>query len=90
MGTQIWKEFKKLDSYILDYVFRSNSIASYDKFLTDVVSASITDGATVIIHCHADNIGEEDHNMKLSKERALDQHTLERALTKAGKNQCKV
>lgn len=69
---------------------RSNSIASYDKFLTDVVSASITDGSTVIIHGHTDNIGEEDHNMKLSKERALDvQHTLERALAKAGKTNVK-
>jgi outer membrane protein OmpA-like peptidoglycan-associated protein len=77
--------------YSILYDFdRSNSIASYDKFLTDVVSASITDGSTVIIHGHTDNIGDEDHNMKLSKERAHDvQHTLELALAKAGKTNVK-
>jgi outer membrane protein OmpA-like peptidoglycan-associated protein len=77
--------------YSILYDFdRSNAIVSYDKFLTDVVSASITDGSTVIIHGHTDNIGEEDHNMKLSKARAMDvQHTLEQALTKAGKTNVK-
>lgn len=68
----------------------SNSIAAYDKFLTDVVSQAITDGSTVIIHGHTDVIGDEDHNMKLSQERARDvQTTLQRALTNAGKNNVK-
>lgn len=66
---------------------RSNSVASYDKFLTNVVAPTITDGATVIIHGHTDVIGQEDHNMKLSQQRARDvQRTLEAALSKAGKH----
>jgi outer membrane protein OmpA-like peptidoglycan-associated protein len=77
--------------YSILYDFdKANSIASYDKFLTDVVSASITDGSTVIIHGHTDKIGDEEHNMKLSKERANDvQAILQRAITKAGKNNVK-
>jgi outer membrane protein OmpA-like peptidoglycan-associated protein len=66
---------------------KANAITSYEKFLSDVVSASITDGATVIIHGHTDMIGDEDYNTKLSQERAREvQGILERALAKAGKN----
>lgn len=69
---------------------KSYSIASYAKFLTDVVAPSIADGSTVIIHGHTDTIGTEDHNLKLSQERANEVHTiLERALAKAGKNNVK-
>jgi outer membrane protein OmpA-like peptidoglycan-associated protein len=69
---------------------KSYSIVSYKKFLTDVVAASITDGATVIIHGHTDIIGDEDHNMKLSEDRAHEvQSTLEQALTAAGKTNVK-
>jgi outer membrane protein OmpA-like peptidoglycan-associated protein len=77
--------------YSILYDFdKSNSTPRYNKFLTDVVSASIADGSTVIIHGHTDIIGEEEHNMKLSKNRALDvQHILERALAKAGKTNVK-
>lgn len=77
--------------YSILYDFdKANSIASYDKFLTDIVAASITDGSTVIIHGHTDAIGDVDHNMKLSKERATDvQNTLQRALNKAGKTNVK-
>lgn len=68
----------------------SNSTASYDKFLTDVVAPSIADGSTVIIHGHTDVIGEEDHNLKLSQDRAREvQKILEAALAKAGKNNVK-
>jgi len=74
--------------YSILYDFnKGNSIASYEKFLTDIVSASINDGSTVMIHGHTDKIGDEEHNMKLSKERANDvQAILQRAVTKAGKN----
>jgi outer membrane protein OmpA-like peptidoglycan-associated protein len=69
---------------------KANTIASYEKFLSDVVSASVTDGSAVIIHGHTDIIGEEDYNMKLSQERAREvQGILERALAKAGKNNVK-
>lgn len=77
--------------YSILYEFdKGTSTTRYDKFLTDVVAASISDGATVIIHGHTDIIGDADHNMKLSKERAMDvQKILERALAKAGKTNVK-
>jgi len=69
---------------------KAYSITSYDKFLTNVVAPSIADGSTVVIHGHTDIIGQEDHNMKLSQERAKDvQGILERALAKAGKTNVK-
>jgi outer membrane protein OmpA-like peptidoglycan-associated protein len=69
---------------------KASTIASYEKFLVDVVSASITDGSTVIIHGHTDIIGEEDYNTKLSQERAREvQSILQRALVGAGKNNVK-
>ncbi|MES2268387.1 MAG: OmpA family protein [Bacteroidota bacterium] len=74
--------------YSILYDFdKANSIASYEKFLTDIVSASITDGSTVMIHGHTDKIGNEEYNMKLSKERANDvQNILQRSVTNAGKS----
>lgn len=58
----------------------------YEKFLTDVVAALITDNATVIIHGHTDIIGEDKHNLTLSNSRAKDaQNILERALANAGR-----
>lgn len=58
----------------------------YEKFLTDVVAPLIEDNATVIIHGHTDNIGEEAYNLNLSNERAREAQTiLSRALTNAGK-----
>ena len=65
---------------------KSNSIASYDKFLTEVVSPLITTGSTVIVHGHTDVIGEEDYNHKLSHARATEtQKIIEAALARAGK-----
>ena len=69
---------------------KAYSIASYDKFLTNVVAPSIADGSTVVIHGHTDVIGDEDHNMKLSQQRANDvQAILQRAFAKAGKTNVK-
>lgn len=66
---------------------KSNSISSYDKFLSDVVSPLITSGSTVIVHGHTDIIGEEDYNHKLSHSRAMEtQKIIQRALTTAGKS----
>jgi len=66
---------------------KSNSIASYDKFLSDVVSPLITSGSTVIVHGHTDIIGEEDYNHKLSHSRAIEtQKIIQRALTNASKS----
>lgn len=77
--------------YSILYDFdKFNSTAAYDQFLSNTVATSITDGATIIIHGHTDAIGDEDHNLKLSQERAKDVQTiLERALTKQGKTNVK-
>jgi outer membrane protein OmpA-like peptidoglycan-associated protein len=77
--------------YSILYDFdKSDATNAYDKFLTDVVAASIADGSTVIIHGHTDIIGDDVHNMQLSKDRANDvQRVLEAALIKAGKNNVK-
>ncbi len=62
------------------------TIASYEKFLMEVVAPLIPENGTVIIHGHTDIIGEDAYNMKLSQERALGaQKILERALANAGK-----
>jgi len=68
----------------------SRSIASYDKFLRDVVAPSIPDGSTVIIHGHTDIIGEPAYNQKLSEDRAMQtQKVMENAFAKEGKTNVK-
>jgi outer membrane protein OmpA-like peptidoglycan-associated protein len=65
---------------------KTETIASYEKFLTDVVSPLINDGSTVIIHGHTDIIGSDEYNHTLSHNRALEaQKILERALNNSGK-----
>jgi outer membrane protein OmpA-like peptidoglycan-associated protein len=69
---------------------KSKTIASYNRFLTNIVSPLIADGSTVIIHGHTDIIGEEAYNQKLSEERAKDtQKIIEQALAGAGKTNVK-
>ena len=59
------------------------SIASYEKFLIDVVAPLVTDNATVIVHGHTDVIGQDAYNKNLSAERAAGaQKILETALVK--------
>jgi len=41
---------------------QSKTIASYEKFLTEVVAPLIPDSGVVIIHGYTDNIGEEEYN----------------------------
>jgi outer membrane protein OmpA-like peptidoglycan-associated protein len=69
---------------------KEKSIASYDKFLTDIVSPLISEGSTVIVHGHTDIIGDEAHNNTLSRNRAEQtQKIIQAALTKAGKTNVK-
>ncbi len=64
----------------------SKATSGYEKFLVDVVTPLIPEGSNVIIHGHTDIIGEEEHNLNLSRDRAHDvQNILERALSNAGK-----
>jgi len=65
---------------------KSETIATYEKFLTDIVTPLISENGTVIIHGHTDIIGEEKYNLSLSNRRAMDaQQIIEHALSSAGK-----
>jgi outer membrane protein OmpA-like peptidoglycan-associated protein len=64
---------------------KSTTIASYEKFLTDIITPLIPENGTVIIHGHTDIIGDEKYNNALSFERAKGaQKIIESALSKAG------
>ena len=64
----------------------SKSILIYEKYLTEVVTPKIPNGATVIIHGYTDIIGDEVSNKKLSLARANDVRGIfDRALAKAGR-----
>jgi hypothetical protein len=53
--------------YSIIYEFnKSKAISIYEKYLTDVITPKIPVGASVIIHGHTDDIGEEVHNQDLS------------------------
>ena len=66
---------------------KSKTIASYDKFLTDVVVPLIPDNGLVIIHGYTDNIGTEEYNENLSNERVQDaQKIIERAVANSEKH----
>jgi len=65
---------------------KSKTIASYEKFLTDIVTPLIPDNGIVVIHGHTDIVGEEEYNDNLSRERVQDaQNIIERAISSSGK-----
>lgn len=65
---------------------KSQTIASYKKFLVEQVAPLIPDSAKVIIHGHTDTIGDNKHNLNLSRERAMGaQEILQHATNDAGK-----
>jgi outer membrane protein OmpA-like peptidoglycan-associated protein len=65
---------------------KSKTIASYEKFLTDVVTPLIPDSGLVIIQGYTDIIGEEEYNENLSLERAQDaQSIIEQAVANSAK-----
>ncbi|RYY39035.1 MAG: flagellar motor protein MotB [Chitinophagaceae bacterium] len=66
---------------------QSKSIASYEKFLADIIAPIIPSGSLVSIHGHTDNIGDETYNLSLSQDRAAGtQSILEAALARAGRS----
>ena len=66
---------------------KSQSIASYENFLTTVVAPLVSDNDLVIIHGHTDIIGEEKYNHNLSHERADGVHEiLRKAFSASSKN----
>jgi len=68
----------------------SKAILLYEKYLSNVVTPKIPIGATVIIHGHTDIIGTDEHNLKLSIDRANDvKNIIEKSLLKTGRNDVK-
>jgi outer membrane protein OmpA-like peptidoglycan-associated protein len=63
------------------------TIDSYEKFLTEVVTPLIPDSGTVVIHGHTDIVGEEEYNDSLSSQRAQDtKNIIERAISNSSKH----
>jgi hypothetical protein len=77
--------------YSVIYEFNeSKAITIYDKYLTDVVAPKIPMNGTVIIQGHADIIGNDAYNLKLSQARANDvKDILGSALAKSGRTDVK-
>ena len=77
--------------YSVIYEFNdSKAILIYQKYLTDVVVPKIPANGTVIIHGHADIIGNDAYNLKLSLARANDvEKIIESALAKSGRTDVK-
>jgi len=64
---------------------QSKTVASYEKFLTEVIAPQIPDSGVVVIHGYTDNIGEEEYNANLSRERVQDaRRILENAISDKG------
>jgi outer membrane protein OmpA-like peptidoglycan-associated protein len=84
------EEPKNLESLRFSILFEFDTfktVATYSTFLTEMVAPLIPDGGTVIIHGHTDIIGEEEHNLTLSNERAAEARSiLEAAIAKSGKH----
>lgn len=77
--------------YSIIYEFNeSKAINIYDKYLTEVVAPKIPMNGTVIIQGHADIIGDDVYNLKLSQARANDvKDILGSALAKSGRSDVK-
>ncbi len=81
------REEESLRYSILFDFDQSNTVATYEKFLTDVVAPRIEDNSKVIIHGHTDIIGSEAYNMQLSEQRASEtERILSKAVKRSGKN----
>ncbi len=69
---------------------QSKTVATYEKFLSEVVVPTIPEGASVVIHGHTDIVGEESHNLTLSNNRAQEtMNVIQRELNRAGKKRVK-
>lgn len=77
--------------YSIIYEFnKSKAISIYEKYLTEVVAPKIPVNGAVLIQGHADIIGDDAYNLKLSQERANDVRSIiESALAKAGRSDVK-
>ena len=88
-----WTPTKVEDGVRYSIIFEFNeskAITIYKKYLTDIVAPKIPMDGTVIIHGHADVIGNEEYNLKLSQARANEVRSiLEAALIASGRTDVK-
>jgi len=64
---------------------QSKTVSTYDRFLSKTVAPLVPNGGSIIIHGHTDIVGEESHNLKLSRDRANETMTvLKRELGRLG------
>lgn len=89
----LWAPVKIEDGIRYSIIFEFNeskAISIYEKYLIEVVAPKIPYNGTVIIQGHADVIGNDAYNLKLSQARANDvKNTLESALAKTGRTDVK-
>ena len=89
----LWTPPKEEEGMRFSIIFEFNesqAIAMYEKYLTDIVTPKIPKKGTVIIHGHADTIGDEAHNLELSLARANEvRGIIEKALSTAGRSDVK-
>jgi len=89
----LWTPSEREEGMRFSIIFEFNesqSIAAYDKYLTDIVTPKIPENGTVIIHGYTDIIGDEANNLKLSLARANEvKGIIENALSKAGRSDVK-
>jgi outer membrane protein OmpA-like peptidoglycan-associated protein len=89
----LWEPSKIDEGLRYSIIFEFNeskAISIYEKYLTEVVAPKIPVNGTVIIQGHADIIGDDAYNLKLSLARANDvRNILESALTKSGRTDVK-
>ena len=84
------REEESLRYSILFDFDESNTVDTYEKFLSDVVAPRIENDSKVIIHGHTDIIGSEAYNMQLSEKRASEtERILSNAVKRSGKNRVK-
>lgn len=80
------KDTQGLRYSILFEFDESKTVQTYTDFLAQSVVPNISNGSTVIIHGHTDNIGNPDYNAKLSQKRVEEtQKILTKELSKSGK-----
>lgn len=89
----LWTPAKTEEGMRFSIIYEFNSskaITIYEKYLLEVVTPKIPDGATVIIKGYTDIIGNEANNQELSLARANDvKRILEKGLSKANRKNVK-
>ena len=89
----LWTPAKTEESMRFSILYEFNksvAINMYEKYLLEVVTPKISDGATVIINGYTDIIGGEENNQKLSLARANGvKRILEKGVSKAGRKNVK-